>query len=94
MTEQERLILIREFLNSDLAGTELKLKSHILELNNKLSEAQASRKQLAEQLQKAQLAANNKQMEVVALSERLDGLCDLVIELQQPSQPDIEQVTS
>lgn len=92
MTEQERLEVVKEFLNrADLEGTELKLKSKVLILNQKLATAQADSQKLNEQLQQTQLTANNKRLEVMGLSERLDGLCDLVLDLEKETLPITEQ---
>ena len=79
---------IREFLNrSDLVGTDLKLKESTLRLDGELVTA---RKDL-EDLQKL---LNDKQLEVLSKTQKIEGFCSLILELMNDEEinyPDMEE---
>jgi len=83
MTEQERLENIRNFLNrEDLEGTNLKLKTKVIDLDKELAQARLDNEQLKQNLKEAQSAINNKGMQIMGLAERLDGLCELIVDIE------------
>lgn len=82
MENEERLEKVRAFLTrEDLEGTDLNLKNQCIELDQKIAAARADLQQITQQLEEAQKASNNKQLEILSLSQRLEGLCDLVVSL-------------
>lgn len=82
MENEERLEKVRAFLTrEDLEGTDLNLKNQCIELDQKIAAARADLQQIQQQLEEVQKASNNKQLEILSLSQRLEGLCDLVVSL-------------
>lgn len=82
MNQEERLAKIRAFLErEDLEGTELKLKTQVVELDQKLAGSRADYQKLTKELEQLNNTANNKQVEILSLSSRLEGLCELVLSL-------------
>jgi len=71
---------VRKFVSrEDLSGTELKLKEKALKLD---AEAELARSEL-EQLTKS---TNEKQVQVVYLSQRLEALVQLIVEVQDAKE--------
>lgn len=82
MENEERLEKVRAFLTrEDLEGTNLNLKNQCIELDQRIAAARADFQQITQQLEEAQKASNNKQLEILSLSQRLEGLCDLVVSI-------------
>jgi len=84
MDNEERLVKVREFLaREDLEGTDLNLKNQCLELDQKIAAARADFQNVQQQLEDAQKASQQKQLDILSLSQRLEGLCDLVVSLSE-----------
>jgi len=96
MTEQEdRIEKVRNFVQrEDLDGASLKLKNRVLDLDNQLSTARQEFQQLQEKFKQVQAATNNKNLEVVALSQRLEGLCDLVLDLDDSEEVVVAEIVT
>lgn len=93
MTQEEKLAKVRAFLDrNDLSGTDLNLKTQALEMDEKLATARADYQQLSKQIEQQNAALNKKQVEVISLSSRLDGLCDLIVSLDVQGSVDVEVV--
>lgn len=73
---QESLVAqINAFVSrQDLTGAELKIKNHLIAVDQKINEARAAAETLSQQL-------NSKQTELLALRGQMDGLVSLVVEL-------------
>lgn len=82
MDQETKVALIRAFLNKeDLEGTDLKLKNNCMALDQELATSRADLELLVNQQQQINKAANEKNMEVIQLSQQLEGLCNLIIDL-------------
>ena len=80
--EEARLNLVRKFLNrEDLSGAEAKLKNQCIELDQRIAAARADFQTVQQQLETAKQASQQKQLDILSLSQRLEGLCDLVVSL-------------
>ena len=87
MENEERLSKVRAFLNrEDLEGTDLNLKNQCVELDKKISAARADFQQVGQQLEELQRTSNNMQLEILSLSQRLEGLCDLIVSLSSEEE--------
>lgn len=99
MEEQDKLALIRSFLNrEDLTGTNLKLKEKVQAVDADLTRAKHESQKLLEDLKQTQQAANNKSIEVMGLTERLESLCELVLDAEDAlrgpeSEPENNEVS-
>ena len=96
MDNEERLERVRAFIaREDLEGTDLNLKNQCIELDQKIAAARADLQNLQGQVDAAVKARNDKQLELLSHSERLEGLCDLVVSLPsavaEEAQEDGEQ---
>jgi len=91
MKENENLLAIRRFLNNDeLTGTDLKLKEHIVSLDYMLTSSRQELIKLNESLQASKNAVNVKTAEVISVSDKLQSLCELAIELENSVDTDVE----
>jgi hypothetical protein len=73
--ENEALVKVREFLaREDLVGTDAKLKESAIKLDQELSAARVELEQLTK-------STNEKQIQVVYLTQRLEALCQLVLQV-------------
>lgn len=90
MTQEERIVKIREFLElENLEGTELKLKNQVIELDNKRAASHAEYQQLVQELDQLKTATSNKHSELLSLSNRLEGLCELILSLSPEEANDV-----
>lgn len=66
---------IRDFLNrADLAGTDAKLRDQIINLDKDLAKARV-------ELEQHSKLANERQLKVLALSQQIESLCKLAVDV-------------
>ena len=83
--ENEKLEKINQFLNdAGLSGTELKLKERCIDADQKRAAAIAASNELDAQHKELTNALNTKRLEVASLTQRIDELCGLILDLVDP----------
>lgn len=83
--DQKNIDAIKHFVSrEDLEGTDLKLKEATIDIDRKLSMTIA-------EIEKIQKQLNEKQMIVMSLSQKLEGMCDLILQLSDTNEDHLEE---
>jgi uncharacterized protein YoxC len=83
MNQEKKLATIRVFLDrDDLEGTDFKLKENCLKLDRELSKVRAELEQMIAKQKELTQVVNQKNLEVVQVSQQLEGLCALILDLE------------
>lgn len=81
--QESDLKLVQAFLNKEPTNeVEKKLKTAVNKADEDLVKKSTEYNNLVQLLEKTRKEASDKQREVNALSQKLEGLCELIIDLQ------------
>lgn len=90
MNEQET---VNKFLQrEDLSVAEQKMKDRVFDLDGKLGKGREELEKLREELQSATDKYNAKQAELLSLSQKLEGLLQLILDVESASDVAEEEV--